>query len=202
MKAGLLLVALLLLGAAPADDAFVPWKEHEGVSIQLARVEKSPPWVRATVELDATPDAVAAVLSDFAAYKEIFDPVLRKANVLDAREGGARMHLVWPFPWPMKSRDAVVDYSIEKGPDGSWLLSWKGDARKGDPTLGVRILGIEGSTKVEPLDEGRRSRVTYTYLGDLGGDFGKSANEKAWKGQPPHYFKSLEKRLVGKARPR
>lgn len=190
------LAAVLLFGTLPGDDTFADWKEHKGVKIQLARVEKAPPWVRATAELDATPDAVAAVLSDFGHYKETFEPVLQKATVLEARESGARLHLVWPFPWPMKSRDAVVDYAIAKTPDGGWLLTWKGDAKKGDPKAGVRIERVEGATKVEPLEEGRRSRVTYTYQGDLGGDFGKKTNEKAWKGQPPHYFEALRKRLA------
>jgi hypothetical protein len=45
-----------------------------------------------------------------------------------------------------------------------------------------------------------RCRVVYTYLGDLGGSFPKSAQERAWKEEPVQYIRALRKALDPAAR--
>jgi len=193
---------VLLLSAAPSDDAFKPWVEKDGASISIARTErKEAPWIRGTKTLDARCEEVAAVLTDWSAYAKTFAPVVKKAEVLESGERHARLHLVWPYPWPLRSRDAVVRYEVSEEGDGSGVtaIRWRADAREGDPKrAGVRIETVEGSTMLVP--EGERCTVVYTYLGDLGGDFGKSGNEKAWKGQAPHYFESIEKALLARTK--
>lgn len=191
-----LAAALVLLAAPPADDAFKSWFSEKGVEVSKAKEDgKSFPWIRGVAELDATPAEVAAVIGDFAAYKKTFDPILQDVKVLGNEGATTRLHLEWPYPWPLNDRDAIVAYTLQTAADGTVRLTFKADARKGDPkTIGVRIDAVEGSTVVAPL-EGGRSRVTYTYYGDIGGDFGKKASEKAWRGQPVHYVESLRKAL-------
>ena len=55
---------------------------------------------------------------------------------------------------------------------------------------GVTIL--RKPTRVVPVDA-THCTVTFTYHADLGGDFGKSGNEKAWHDEPPLYFGALRK---------
>jgi hypothetical protein len=57
--------------------------------------------------------------------------------------------------------------------------------------LSERVLG---ETRVEPLGPSR-CRVTYTYLGDLGGKFPAWAQEKAWKEEPVQYMRAIRRRL-------
>lgn len=114
--------------------------------------------------------------------------------MLESSGSSARLHVVWPYPFPLRNRDAVIEYRFETLADGSVVLSWSGNARPGDPREGVRIDRVEGETRATELAPGS-SRVTYTYLGDLGGKFPRSAEEKAWRAEPVEYFRALRRRL-------
>ncbi len=183
-------------GAEPPAGDFRPWFEEDGIAVEIARVPEGAPWIRATATIDAPPAAVATHLADFARYRATFDPVLKAVTVLGPlSEGeGARLHLVWPYPWPLRPRDAVVAYSWTRDPSGDRAtLRWRNDARSDDPPgVGVRIERVEGETRIEPDGPGR-TRIVYTFLGELGGRFGKSSSERAWRGQPLHYVRSLRR---------
>jgi hypothetical protein len=58
----------------------------------------------------------------------------------------------------------------------------------------VRIARVAGQTRIEPLSRDR-CRVTYTYLGDLGGSFPRSFEEMAWRHEPLLYVQALRRRL-------
>jgi len=189
-----LLAALALLFSVPAGLPFEPWFSQRGVAVEIARPGRGIPWVRGTAELPASAQRVAAVLLDFDHYREIFSPAIRKAHIL-GREGSAlRIHMVWPYPFPLRNRDAVIGYRWEEPAEGGVLLTWSSDARTGDPRSGVRIARVAGEARVEPLGP-ERSRVTYTFLGDLGGQFPASALEKAWRAEPVQYVRAIRRRL-------
>ncbi len=192
------LAAALFLFAPPPDSAFEPWFEEKGVAVARAMQPQRPlPWIRGVAELDAPPAEIARVLGDYAGYEAIFEPILESVRVLEAQGDTARVHLVWAYPFPLRDRDAIVAHRLVTRPDGSVLLECSGDPREGDPQTGVRIATVEGRTEVLPR-EGGGSRVVYTYYGDLGGDFGRGGNERAWRGQPVHYVESLRRALAGR----
>jgi len=192
MKA-LVLLPLIFAGA-PADLPFQPWFTSRGVDVEIARAPGNLPWIRGAAELPAAARRIADVVTDFSNYREIFSPAVKKAKVLEEGERSARLHVVWPYPFPYKNRDAVIAYRLEALPDGGFVLSWRDDQKRGDPREGVRIKRVAGETRIVPLGP-ERSRVTYTYLGDLGGKFPKSAEEKAWRAEPVEYFRALRRRL-------
>ena len=188
------LAAAVLLASLPADLPFQPWFTSRGVAVDIARQEKAPPWLRGTAELPAPAEKVVQVLTEYRGYRELFAPGVKKAQVLDGKEGNARLHFVWPYPFPLRNRDAVVSYHGQMQEGGRFLLSWKSDARPGDPHEGIRIERVMGETAVEPLGADR-CRVTYTYLGELGGEFPAWAKEKAWREEPVQYMRALRRRL-------
>ncbi len=189
------LISLLFAGV-PVDLPFKPWFTSRGVEVEIARVRDGPPWIRGTAEIPAPARRIADVVTDFSNYREIFSPAVKKAKVLEAGERSARLHIVWPYPFPLRNRDAIIAYRLETLPEGEFLLSWRDDQKPGDPREGVRIKSVAGETYIVPL-EPDRSRVTYTYLGDLGGKFPKSAEEKAWRAEPVEYFRALRRWLGG-----
>lgn len=194
MKAFVFAAAASLLAALPPDLPFRDWFTSRGVRVEIARPAGGPPWLRGTADIPVLPRQVAAVVTDFRAYPAIFAPAIKKAAVLESSASAARVHVVWPYPFPLRNRDAVIEYRFETLADGTFVLSWSGKARPGDPGEGVRIEQVEGETRVAALGPGS-SRVTYAYLGDLGGKFPRSAEEKAWRAEPVEYFRALRRRL-------
>ena len=132
--------------------------------------------------------------TDYAAYRKFFDPAVERATVLESEGLEARLHFVWKYPFPFRDRDGIVAYRGERLADGMFLLSWRDAVRPGDPASGVRIARISGETRIEPLSPDR-CRVTYTYLGDLGGRFPKSLEEKAWRHEPLGYVLAIRRAL-------
>jgi hypothetical protein len=62
-------------------------------------------------------------LSDFAGYRELMTPAVLKADVLEREDATARLHLVWHHPFPLRNRDTIVRYRVEKLPDEGWRLT-------------------------------------------------------------------------------
>ncbi len=192
MIASLLAAAL---ATVPAGLAFEPWFVEREVSVSIARAPGANPWIRGVAELPVPAGRVYEAIVDYARYREFFDPAVSKASVLDSEgEEAARIHFVWPYPFPYRRRDAVVAYRGERLPDGRFRLRWRDDARATDPKEGVRIEKVAGETLVEPHGADR-CRVTYTYLGDLGGSFPAFLEEKAWRHEPVGYILAIRRRL-------
>lgn len=193
----LALAVVLVSGLAPvpADLAFEPWFTSRGVVVEIARQPSGPPWIRSRAEIPAPADRVARALGDFARYRELLAPAVKTADVLERSGSAARLHLVWPYPFPFSNRDAVVLYETSELEGGRTRISWRSDARPGDPQTGVRIARVAGETRIEPAGADA-CRVTYAYLGDLGGRFPTSAEEKAWRAEPVEYMRAI-RRAVG-----
>lgn len=192
----ILAAAAATLPAIPTipDDGFEPWFREREVAVAKTRTPGEVPWIRAVVELPAPADAVYAVVTDYARYRQLFDPAVSKADVLESSNESVRIHFVWPYPFPFRRRDAIVAYRGERLDASGYRLTWSDDARASDPSEGVRIRRVAGETRIEPLAEGR-CRVTYTYLGDLGGDFPHALETKAWRHEPLGYVYALRRRL-------
>lgn len=191
----MILAALfVLLQTVPEGLPFAPWFTEREAAVSIARVANGKPWIRAVAEIPAPAEKVFATLSDYAGYRALFDPAVSLAAVLEAQELSARIHFVWPYPFPFRNRDGIVAYRGERLDDGTFLLSFRDAAAPGDPKRGVRIERIAGQTWIEPLGPGR-CRVTYTYLGDLGGNFPKSLEERAWRHEPIGYVLAIRRAL-------
>jgi hypothetical protein len=181
-----LLAALTL--ALPQDEKFTPYHEEAGVKIAISKTETHP-WVRGVGLVAAAPEKVAAVLKDLGRYKDIFKGMIETSKVLKTEGPLSRVHLVWPFPIFMKDRDAVVTYEMAEPAPKKTVITWKRTEEPGDPSDGLRIERVEGRTELEPAAEA--TRMSYTYFADLGGDFGESLREKAWKHEPVKYFEAV-----------
>jgi hypothetical protein len=193
----LLAAALATDLVAIPDAGFEPWFVEREVAVSRTRAAGEIPWIRAVAELAVPADAVYAAVTDYARYREFFDPAVSRADVLETSGNsgdGARIHFVWPYPFPFRRRDAIVEYRGERRESGALVVTWRDAARAGDPGEGVRIVRVAGETRIEPLGAGR-CRATYTYLGDLGGTFPRAFEEKAWRHEPLGYFYALRRRL-------
>lgn len=188
------LLLLTLTTSLPKDSDFRPYHEEDGVKVEIVQRESGPPWVRGTGEVPATVDAIQAALTRFDTYAELLDGMVKSAKVLESAKDSARLHVVYPYPFPFKNRDAIVRYQYERA-GGTFRLQWKQDPKPGDPEEGVRIEHVEGETLVEAV-AGKGARVVYTYVADLGGDFSQGTRERAYRKEAPHYFAALRKAVA------
>jgi hypothetical protein len=189
-----LAVLLAFAGIIPAELYFEPWFTHRSVAVSIARVPKGIPWVRGEAELPASARSVLDVVTDYEGYRQLMSPAVKKVTVLERGPDGVRLHFVWPYPFPFRNRDAVVLYRTEPSEGDVFIVTWRDDERPGDPTEGVRIARVAGETRIEPLAPDR-CPVTYTYLGDLGGNFPAAAEDKAWRSEPVGYLLAIRRNL-------
>jgi hypothetical protein len=144
-------VALVLTAVVPADLRFEPWFIDRGVAVSIARVPKGIPWVRGEAELPVSTGTVFELLTNYDGYEEFMSPVVKEVTVLERAPTGTRLHFIWRYPFPFRNRDAVVLYQAEPSEGGAFVITWRDDARRGDPSEGVRIARVAGETRVEPL---------------------------------------------------
>ena len=201
----MLLAALLLFATPPAmppESAFSPLAERDGVSVEIARAPGPHPWIHASAQLDAPCARVSPILTDFDHWRAIFEPFYEKADVLEHLDGGGvRLHAVWHYPWPFRNRDAVVIYTVDREAGGSVVVHGTDGTRDGDPSDGVRIHDVDVRMAAISSSAGGCA-FTYDYYGDLGGSFGKSQNEKAWRGEAPMIVNAIRRALrTGAAAP-
>ena len=208
MTALTIFAALAVSLNVPPPDAFKPYAEDEGVTVEIARTAEGPPWIRGRCIIPADLERVAALLGNFAEYRKIFGVALRRADVLRRTGETTTLHVVWAFPLFYDDRDAIVDYTVEPRSNSAEVrVTWRGaSATLGDPkSAGVRIEHVAGETiisraAVREASPGTESAgatsLSYTYLGDLGGDFFDWVKEKAWKKQPVVYCQSVRAAIL------
>lgn len=197
MLSSMLFAVLLLLAAAPTrppESAYAPLAEKDGVSMTIARQPGPHPWIHASAPIDAPCDRVAAIVTDFDHYQATFDPFYQKAEVLDRGDDVVRLHAVWHFPWPFRNRDAIIAYRVEHRSDGSVVVSGRDGERPGDPSEGVRIHDVDLQIVAVPSSSGACTFL-YDYYADLSGNFGKSQNEKAYRGEAPVLVNAIRRAL-------
>ncbi len=105
------------------------------------------PSARQSIEIDATPEQVMAVLTDFRAYAE-FLPEIEAVEVVSARDGVWEVcfhaHVIRP-----------LQYTLRLEQHGVQRLSWS--------HLGGLFTSNDGSWELDPVqgDDGPRTHATY-----------------------------------------
>lgn len=202
---------MLLLRVLPvlvllADDG-ASWKfdsKEEGVT--LMRRDRPGTVIRefkATGIIDAPPTEVWKVLRDFQNYKDL-TAYAQKTEVVGTESDGKVVHLyVVTAPPLIDKRDYCVKYVDESDwKDGkgyyqqSFTLSDKGPppAKEGM----VRMKLFDGQWRLEPVEDGKKTSVTYTIAADPGGSLPNwVVNSLAGPGVR-NTFKTIRQRSVPK----
>lgn len=108
----------------PQDDQWIYEREKKGIKI----FTKKNKWsklrdCKATMTVAITPDQMLRVLTDFEHYDWM--PRCKKSRVI-ARLSDSEfiVYQVYTAPWPVKDRDCVIHYKIDRDPkNGSILIT-------------------------------------------------------------------------------
>jgi ribosome-associated toxin RatA of RatAB toxin-antitoxin module len=133
--------------------------------------------VIAVSEVEVPPEAVFNVLVDFEHYPE-FMPYVKESEVLSRTGDNEVVTYARIAPPFISERDYPLKVRLTRGSAGSddkfkgstFKVEWTALPEAKPEVEGVvRIKLNEGSWLAEPLDGGRRTRLTYTLLTDPGG---------------------------------
>jgi hypothetical protein len=197
-----LALATSIGAAAIAGDPKEPaWEESstsKGVTVMMReRKGTDVKEILAVGEVGAPPRAVFRAIGDYQRYKEIM-PYTEESKVVASEQGEKVVHVYSRINAPLVSRRdytmrivEVSDFKDGKGYLGTrWTPSEKGPAAADGV---VRVKVNEGSWRVEPLDGGARSRVTYFLFTDPGGSLPAWIKNSASSGAIPDMFEALRR---------
>ena len=149
--------------------------------------------VKAIGEIDAPPERVYDVITDFEHYAD-FMPYVEDAKVVRRTDELCVSWAVMNAPL-VSRRDWVVAVKLDPTTKAgtSWTVSSEGPAPS---DRAVRLRVNDGSWKLEPLDGGKRTRATYYLYTDPGGSIPTWIANKANSMALPDLFEAIRKRAA------
>lgn len=126
----------------------------------------------AIAEVDATPEVVFSVVSDFENYPD-FMPYVKESRILSRKSDRELMSYQRIAPPFVSERDYPLKFTLTRGTlgnGGAFKTEWTAYPKILPEIDGVvRVTLNNGSWLAEPLDGGTRTRLTYTLLTHPGG---------------------------------
>jgi hypothetical protein len=154
---------------------------------------------RAVGEADVTPEAAFKVVADVDSFTQ-FMPFTKESRVvkrLSPTELIAYQRIAAPM---IAERDFDIDVKHQIGSPankGVYKSEWSTHPNFEPEKPGiVRIPVAEGSWILEPLDGGKRTRITYTSLTAVGGSIPGWMTNMSNESLIPNIFESVRKRAV------
>lgn len=160
--------------------------------------------ILAVTELDASPALAFEVLGDFDHYAE-FMPYTKETRILE-RTSETRLKVYQRLSPPVVSdRDYVIDVTLSPATDatkGVFESRWT-SAPDAIPTRDgcVRVRLNSGSWTMEPLDGGRRTRLTHRLQTHPGGSIPTWVADKSNTVAIPELLKAVAARVAQVGRP-
>ena len=135
-------------------------------------------WCRAKTTLHVPMEDISTIIEDKTNYPKVFKRVESVRTITDNI-----VHIVLDMPFPFYGRDYIVSYN-EFQKEGDTVYQFSAVKDSGIPIHKdyVRLIHAAGEWRLHPLDESS-TEVTYTWNGELLGDFPDWALNRAWKTQ-------------------
>jgi len=123
-------------------------------------------------------ESISSIIEDVSNYPKVFKRI-HKTNILEKDI----IHVMLDMPFLLSDRDYVIKYKKYKTPD-NWEFTFSPVKHINAPLdkKYVRLVNATGKWKLISKDDNQTS-VSYTWNGELLGDFPNFALERAWKTQ-------------------
>ena len=174
----LLLINLVLYGylfAEMPSKEFDQWNLLQDDEIWIGYVETNFPWCKASISLPYTLDEILLIVEDVAGYKKILDSV-----VYSTKDENDVAHIRINYPFPFTDREYIVKFErIEDNNDIVYAFGTNESLNKNlDPNY-IRLINAKGEWRLSPVNK-NVTNVSYTWNGELRGDFPSWSLSKAW----------------------
>ena len=135
-------------------------------------------WCRAKSTLNAPMEIISTIIEDKANYPAVFKRVESVTIITDEI-----VHIVLDMPFPFYGRDYIVSYT-QYEENGDSIYRFQSVKNSGIPVHEdyVRLVNAAGEWRLHSLDT-ENTVVTYTWNGELLGDFPDWALTRAWMTQ-------------------
>ena len=123
-------------------------------------------------------DKIAEILEDKANYPNVFKRI-EATTILEPEID----HIMLDMPFPITSRDYIVKYATYLTGNDLLYQFRAVNHEKASPTKSyIRLVNAAGEWRLSPVNN-NETKVTYTWNGELLGDFPDWALPRAWKTQ-------------------
>ena len=145
----------------------IRWTDYEGYPI-----------CQTTSVLPFSMESISSIIEDVENYPSVFKRIL-KTNTLEKDI----VHVMLDMPLFLSNRDYVIQYIKSKN-QNTWEFTFNAVKHIDAPEKNnyVRLVNAAGQWKLVPKNK-NETTVSYTWNGELLGDFPSFALERAWKTQ-------------------
>jgi len=149
------------------NEPEIRWTTYEGYPI-----------CQATSVLPFSIESISSIIEDVRNYPKVFKRI-HKTNILEKNI----IHVMLDMPFLLSDRDYVIRYKKNKTQD-NWDFTFRAVKHINAPLDKdyVRLVNAAGKWKLISKDD-NQTLVSYTWNGELLGDFPNFALERAWKTQ-------------------
>jgi len=149
------------------DVTWIGWTDHSGFPVCQTRANFPYPM-----------KSISNIIKDIENYPNVFKRITT-AKILDDDIA----YLMLDMPFPFSGRDYIIQFIKDKS-ETDWVFSFKAVTHVDAPPneRSVRLINAAGAWLIRPINNNETS-VTYTWNGELLGEFPSWALPKAWKTQ-------------------
>ena len=149
------------------DVTWIGWTDHSGFPVCQTRANFPYPM-----------KSISNIIEDIENYPNVFKRITT-AKILDDDIA----YLMLDMPFPFSGRDYIIQF-IKNKSETDWVFSFKAVTHIDAPPnkRSVRLINAAGAWLIRPISN-NETAVTYTWNGELLGDFPSWALPKAWKTQ-------------------
>ena len=149
------------------DEIWIGWTDYGDLQ-----------WCRANSTLNAPIEKISTIIEDKTNYPAVFKRVESATIITDEI-----VHIVLDMPFPFYGRDYIVSYT-QYEENGDSIYRFQSVKNSGIPVHEdyVRLANAAGEWRLHSLDA-ENTEVTYTWNGELLGDFPDWALTRAWETQ-------------------
>tara|TARA_Y100000590_G_C15548628_1_gene949989 strand:+ start:149 stop:760 length:612 start_codon:yes stop_codon:yes gene_type:complete len=169
-----LIISGYLISQMPLKD-FEDWNILQDTDIQIGYVEKKFPWCKASVDLPYKVDEILVVIENVNDYKKMLDSV-----IYSTKNDDDVAHIRINYPFPFTDREYIVKFvKILDENDIVYTFETNEELNKSiDPDY-IRLINAKGEWRLSPISD-NLTKVSYTWNGELRGDFPSWSLTKAW----------------------